>query len=117
MIKQGHGGRIIGASPLVGKKGLPNCCTYSTLKFAIRGLTQSAALNLQPYNITVNTYAPGHIDTPLARSRIEQISEHLRPPMSAKPDVIVALVVYLVKPEAYYVTGQSISVDGGIHFN
>ncbi|KAL4252559.1 short-chain dehydrogenases/reductases (SDR) family protein [Abortiporus biennis] len=102
MIKQGHGGCIIGASSLAGKKELPNCCAYSTSKFAIRGLTQSTALDLQPYNITVNTYTPGHIDTPLG---------------IAKPDVIVALVAYLVKPEAYYVTGQSISVDGGMHFD
>ncbi|KAL4251990.1 short-chain dehydrogenases/reductases (SDR) family protein [Abortiporus biennis] len=110
MIKQGHGGRIIGALSLAGKKALPNCCAYSTSKFAIRGLTQSAALDLQPYNITVNTYAPGHIDTPLVRSGVEKIPAHLRPP-SAKPDVVAALVAYLVKPEAYFVTGQSISID------
>ncbi|KAI0784184.1 acetoin reductase family protein [Abortiporus biennis] len=137
MIKQRHGGHIIGtsyslhhcyvnnknlfsdtgASSLVGKKGLPNCCAYSTSKFAIRGLTQSAALDLQPYNITVNTYASGYIDTPLTHSRIEQIPEHLQPPMSTKPDVIAALVAFLVKPKAYYVTGQSISVNGGTHFD
>ncbi|KAI0790509.1 hypothetical protein C8Q75DRAFT_120367 [Abortiporus biennis] len=116
MIKQGHGGRIIGASSAVGKRGFTNASAYSATKFAIRGLTQSAALDLQRHNITVNAYAPGLIETPLVSGgQVPEILGH--PMLSAKPDVVAALVAYLVKPEAYFITGQSISINGGLYFD
>ncbi|KAI0945034.1 hypothetical protein AcW1_001823 [Taiwanofungus camphoratus] len=65
MIKQGRGGRIIGASSQAGKKGTTNLSAYGATKFAVRGLTQTAALELAPHNITVNAYAPGIIITAL----------------------------------------------------
>ncbi|OJA12711.1 hypothetical protein AZE42_02865 [Rhizopogon vesiculosus] len=65
MVKQGRGGRIIGASSISGKIGTPGCAAYCASKFAIRGLTQSAALELGKYGITVNSYAPGLIMTPM----------------------------------------------------
>lgn len=77
MIKQGRGGRIIGASSMGGKQGLlvsidaltlltlllgqPGLSSYCASKFAIRGLTQSAALEFGQYGITVNAYAPGTV--------------------------------------------------------
>ncbi|KIM92350.1 hypothetical protein PILCRDRAFT_762373 [Piloderma croceum F 1598] len=67
MVSQGRGGRIIGASSVRGKQGGASRCGYSATKFAIRGLTQSAASELGKYRITVNAYAPGPIDTPLCR--------------------------------------------------
>ncbi|KZT19772.1 NAD(P)-binding protein [Neolentinus lepideus HHB14362 ss-1] len=67
MIEQKRGGRIIGASSVAGKKGLLAGSSYSASKFAVRGLTQSAACELGPYDITVNAYAPGTIDTPLGK--------------------------------------------------
>ncbi|KAF8439719.1 hypothetical protein L210DRAFT_3401872 [Boletus edulis BED1] len=62
MITQGRGGRIIGATSVAGKSGLPLASAYSASKFAIRGLTQTAALELGRHSITVNTYAPGAVD-------------------------------------------------------
>ncbi|QRW20932.1 short chain dehydrogenase [Rhizoctonia solani] len=59
MIKQGRGGRIIGASRV------KNCGGYCVSKFGVRALTQTAALEWGQYNITVNAYAPGYIDTPM----------------------------------------------------
>lgn len=86
MIEQGRGGRIIGASSMIGKSGQPLLNAYSASKFAIRGLTQTAgkeppilsscfqlrslidsALELGRHNITVNSYAPGPVDTPLCK--------------------------------------------------
>ncbi|KAK6977050.1 hypothetical protein R3P38DRAFT_3126319 [Favolaschia claudopus] len=64
MISQGRGGRIIGASSVAGKQGIvpgPYCAS----KFAIRGLTQAAAIEFGAHGITVNAYAPGCIETPI----------------------------------------------------
>ncbi|KAG1739897.1 uncharacterized protein EDB91DRAFT_372474 [Suillus paluster] len=136
MIDQGHGGRIIGASSLVGKMAFPNNCAYGASKFAIRGLTQVAALELGKYGITVNAYAPGAIQTPLTEEMIMDESgkidfETLIPdPVSRKwvmsvfenvpikhigqPEDIASIVSYLASKEAHFITGQCISVDGGI---
>ncbi|KAF9820717.1 hypothetical protein IEO21_01160 [Rhodonia placenta] len=66
MIQQGKGGRIVGASSVAGKQAVPMMSAYCATKFAIRGLTQSAALELSKYGITVNCYAPGLIKTTLS---------------------------------------------------
>ncbi|KAG8707231.1 hypothetical protein FRC09_001955, partial [Ceratobasidium sp. 395] len=66
MIKQGRGGRIIGACSLLGITAkVPNHISYTTSKFAVRAITQTAALEWGEHNITVNAYAPGFIDTPM----------------------------------------------------
>ncbi|PBK80253.1 NAD(P)-binding protein [Armillaria gallica] len=67
MIKQGRGGRIISACSVTGMRAQGHVCPYSASKFAVRGLTQSAAEELDPHQITVNAYAPGFIDTPMTR--------------------------------------------------
>ena len=83
MIKQGRGGRIIGASSIAGKMGLPLGAPYCASKWAVRGLTQTAgedhvvlfsnglligaALELGRYDITVNSYAPGVIHTQMSK--------------------------------------------------
>ncbi|KAF9810389.1 hypothetical protein IEO21_06964 [Rhodonia placenta] len=89
MIQQGRGGRILGMLAL---------SAYSATKFAVRGLTQSAELS--KHNITVNAYAPGFIKSP-------------NTPVG-EPEVIASLVSYLIKPEAYFITGQTIMVNGGL---
>ncbi|KAF9254223.1 NAD(P)-binding protein [Marasmius fiardii PR-910] len=60
MISQGRGGRIIGASSAAGKQGRKYSMAYSATKFAVRGMTQSAAWELGQHGITVNAYAPGN---------------------------------------------------------
>ncbi|KAG1823958.1 uncharacterized protein BJ212DRAFT_1327383 [Suillus subaureus] len=67
MVAQGEGGRIIGASSLAGKKGLASLSAYCASKFAVRGLTQSAAIELGRNGITVNAYAPGTIQTSMCK--------------------------------------------------
>jgi NAD(P)-dependent dehydrogenase (short-subunit alcohol dehydrogenase family) len=63
MIAQGKGGRLIGACSISGKTGSDNAAAYASTKFAIRGLTQSAAADYGKHGITVNAYAPGCIET------------------------------------------------------
>ncbi|KAG6819465.1 hypothetical protein H0H93_011598 [Arthromyces matolae] len=67
MIKQGEGGRIIGASSLAGRRGEGHLAAYSSTKFAVRGLTQAAATEWGRHGITVNAYCPGVIQTELSK--------------------------------------------------
>ncbi|KAJ7222138.1 acetoin reductase family protein [Mycena pura] len=105
MIKQGRGGRIIGASSFSGKQGVPTKAAYSASRFAVRGLTQVAAQEFGAHGITVNAYAPGLIDTPMGT-------------LAAQDDWDVAsLVSFLASAESQFITGQTISINGGIFFD
>ncbi|KAL5520528.1 hypothetical protein ACEPAG_9752 [Sanghuangporus baumii] len=115
MIKQGRGGRLIAASSMAGKTGSPGLASYSASKFAVRGLVQSASLELRTYGITVNGYAPGFIAHPSLSLTLEE--DMLKRMESrchiGKPEDIASMVSYLVKPEAYFVNGQTVNVNGG----
>ncbi|TFK31534.1 NAD-binding protein [Crucibulum laeve] len=133
MIKNPEkGGRIIGACSLAGKKSTALCSTYGSSKFAVRCLTQSAAAEWGRFNITVNGYAPGLIDTPMftsMNSRIGQLTGQGEAFMETvkffnsalqrigTPEDIARLVSFLASKEAAFITGQTISVDGGIWFD
>jgi len=122
MIKQGRGGRIIGAASVASKQGLPSLLTYCSSKFAVRGLTQSAALDLGKYGITVNAYAPGAIDTAMLQN-IRDVRGTTGQPVTTPiarlgtPEDIAGLVSYLASKDAGMVTGQSISINGGMLFD
>ncbi|KAG0693297.1 hypothetical protein DFH29DRAFT_403396 [Suillus ampliporus] len=115
MIAQGDGGRIIGASSLAGKKGHSQFTAYSASKFAVRGLTQSAAIELGRNGITVNAYAPGAIQTPMlagwatAAEGSVDIYERWKQTSSVgyvgTTQDVASLVSFLVTPEARFITG------------
>ncbi|KAF7377403.1 hypothetical protein MSAN_00161900 [Mycena sanguinolenta] len=111
MIKQGRGGRIIGASSTAGKQGFATHGSYCASKFAVRGLTQAAALEFGPHGITVNAYAPGVIDTPILGAARDTIVEHYTKTSALKkigvPEDISALVSFLVSKEAQFITGTA----------
>ncbi|KAJ7677885.1 NAD-binding protein [Mycena polygramma] len=126
MIKQGRGGRIIGASSIAGKKGMLMQGVYCASKFAVRGLTQAAAMDFGPHGITVNAYAPGAIDTPMltAASSTGDPADIIKTYIALSPlgkigvpDDIANLVSFLASKESQFITGQSISVNGGIYFD
>ncbi|OJA15481.1 hypothetical protein AZE42_06343, partial [Rhizopogon vesiculosus] len=148
MIAQGDGGRIIGASSLAGKKGkficrCFRCCmvtddmppsghamlsAYCASKFAVRGLTQTAAIEFGHHGITVNAYAPGPIYTSMlaqlqqaAVERSGDLYEEMKRLSSVgylgNTQDVGNLVSFLVTPEARFITGQSITIDGGIFFD
>ncbi|KAE9401209.1 NAD-binding protein, partial [Gymnopus androsaceus JB14] len=120
IIAGGRGGRIIGASSLAGKQGGPFFSAYSASKFAVRGLTQSAALELGEHGITVNAYAPGMapkfrnamyatylINSFRLTARFSQFTKLLPP--NAKPGEpadIASIVSYLASRESHYITGE-----------
>ncbi|EJC97510.1 NAD-binding protein [Fomitiporia mediterranea MF3/22] len=130
MVKQGRSGRLIAASSVMGKQGGPQISAYSASKFAVRGLIQSASIDLRKYGITANAYAPGVIRSAMivnmqlfqakgfleAQATADEVSSASRP--FAEPEIVASLVSYLAKPESYFVNGQSIIVDGGsYHFD
>jgi len=122
LITQGRGGRIIGASSIAGRKAGAYTSAYCASKFAVRGLTQSAALELGEHGITVNAYAPGFMKTALTEAFWDDpntlLSKYGLAPQPAykfgEPEDIASLVSYLASKEAHYITGQTISPNGGI---
>ncbi|KAJ7325569.1 NAD-binding protein [Mycena albidolilacea] len=136
MIKQGRGGRIIGASSPTGTLPGPYCAS----KFAVRGLTQAAALEFGAHGITVNAYAPGCIDTPLPSLSVTAASVDGDPSGMIKkniamsplkkigvPEDVSNLVSFLASKESQFITGYcslagthphlQISVNGGTYFD
>ncbi len=128
----GHGGRIISAASQAGHVGNPGIGLYSATKFAVRGFTQTAARDLARYGITANTYAPGIVRTPLMEDLARKTAESAGKPEAwgweqftkgialerlSEPSEVAGVVSFLAGPDAGYITGQSILVDGGMVFN
>ncbi|KAK0435708.1 uncharacterized protein EV420DRAFT_296253 [Desarmillaria tabescens] len=129
MIKQGRGGSIIGSSATSGLQAwVPNLTSFCANAFAIRGLTQSAALELGPHAITANAFAPGSIKNEQHRTTVEKIHQssqldvpnlvNSRTPLAQKsgtPEDVAGVVSFLASKEARFITGQTISVNGGLY--
>jgi meso-butanediol dehydrogenase/(S,S)-butanediol dehydrogenase/diacetyl reductase len=130
MIGQGGGGRIINASSGAGRQGNADIAAYAASKFGVIGLTQSLAVELAPYGITVNAYCPGHVtSTPMWDAIDEMVTTRsgaapgsakraaeAQPPLgrSGRPEEVAAAVAYLASDEAGFVTGESLLIDGGL---
>ncbi|KAA1467378.1 NAD(P)-binding protein [Dentipellis sp. KUC8613] len=129
MVAQGRGGRLIGAASAASKRPFAGGLSYVMSKFAMRGLTQVAALELGEHNITVNAYAPGYIQTPMLETHeAESVKEQGLAPgelveraVSAlplkrigMPQDVANLVSFLASDKASYITGQTYSIDGGL---
>ncbi|KAF0842555.1 SDR family oxidoreductase [Nocardia caishijiensis] len=107
------GGSIVNVSSVEGMRGSPGLHGYTATKFAVRGLTKSAALELAPHGIRVNSVHPGLISTPMTEGIP---ADFLQIPLAraAEPDEVSALVAYLASDESSYSTGAEFVVDGGL---
>ena len=119
MLRAAQGGCIIHMSSQMGHIGASRRTVYCMSKHAVEGLTKALAVELAPQNIRVNAVAPTFIETELTRSMLED-SDFRRDVLSniplgriGRPSDVVGAVLFLASPEADFVTGSSLKVDGG----
>ena len=113
------GGSIINASSVEGLAGMANCTAYAATKWAIRGMTKCAAMELGGRGIRVNSVHPGMIDTPMTRVHGGDVAMEFgasKVPMRrvGYPDDIAPVYVFLASDESGYMNGAELAVDGGV---
>jgi 3alpha(or 20beta)-hydroxysteroid dehydrogenase len=118
-MRKNGGGSIVNASSIEGLGGMAFCTGYAATKFAIRGMTKSAAMELGPKGIRVNSVHPGMIDTPMTRvhggdAAMEYGASKVPLRRVGHPEDIAPLYVFLASDESGYINGAEISVDGGV---
>ena len=128
----GHGGRIINATSQAGVVGNPGLALYCGSKFAVRGITQTAARDLAQLGINVNAFAPGIVKTPMMYAIAHEVAEangesdewgmqtfakNITQGRLSEPEEVAAGVSFLAGPDSAIMTGQTLLIDGGIQFH
>ena len=109
-------GRIINMASLSGLKGLPGQTNYSAAKAALIGATKALAQEVAARKVTVNAIAPGFIATDMTKELDEAELKKLIPlGRFGKPEEVAALTSFLASDDAAYITGQVISINGGLY--
>ena len=118
MMKQ-RSGRIVSISSIVGLQGNAGQVNYSASKAGVIGITKSVARELAPRGVTVNAIAPGYVETPMTAVLPDKVKEAMLGAIPAgrygQPEDIANAVAFLCSEDASYITGQVLSVDGGMH--
>lgn len=109
-------GRIVNMASLSGLKGLPGQTNYSAAKGGMISATKALAQEVAPRKITVNAVAPGFIRTDMVEGLDEaELKKTIPAKRFGEPEEVAALVAFLVSKEAGYITGQVISINGGLY--
>ncbi|MEA5445271.1 3-oxoacyl-ACP reductase FabG [Gammaproteobacteria bacterium AB-CW1] len=114
-------GRIVNVGSVVGFTGNPGQVNYCAAKAGVVGFSKAMAREVGSRNITVNTVAPGFIETDMTRGLPEAQREAMLNDVAlgrlGQPEDIAGAVRFLVSPDAAYVTGETIHVNGGLHMD
>ncbi len=112
-------GRIVNISSVVAFSGNAGQVNYSAAKAGMQGMTKSMAREFASRNITVNSVAPGYIETDMTKDLSDDIKEKLMTeiPLASlgRPEDVAGAVAYLIGADGAYVTGQTIHVNGGMY--
>ena len=108
-------GRIVNIVSLSGLKGMPGQTNYSAAKAAVIGATKALAQEVAPRKVTVNAIAPGFIMTDMTKDLDEaELKKNIPLGRFGKPEEVASLVSFLTSDEAAYITGEVISITGGV---
>jgi 3alpha(or 20beta)-hydroxysteroid dehydrogenase len=114
-MKDQRGGSIINISSVAGIRGTAICFAYGATKWAVRGMTKSAAQELGPFGIRVNSIHPGIIDTPMLEGHpLDAMTGNVPLQRFAHPDEVARLALWLASDENSYATGAEFVIDGGM---
>jgi 3alpha(or 20beta)-hydroxysteroid dehydrogenase len=117
-MERAGGGAIVNISSVAGLRGSPGAFAYGATKWALRGMTKSAAAELASRKIRVNSVHPGPIDTDMLKVRTpEQNAARVQQiPLKrmGTADEVAQLVLFLLSDESSYITGAEVSIDGGV---
>jgi 3alpha(or 20beta)-hydroxysteroid dehydrogenase len=117
-MKAAGGGSIVNISSAAGMRGYPHMIAYCGSKWAVRGMTQSAARELAPDRIRVNSIHPGLVDTPMLADHTPEALEGFKAAVPlgemATTEDVARLVVYLASDESSNMTGSALVIDGGL---
>jgi 3alpha(or 20beta)-hydroxysteroid dehydrogenase len=113
-MKAAGGGSIVNVSSVAALGGMPGAIAYGATKWAVRGMTRSAAVELGPFGIRVNSVFPGPTRTPMMDGYPEDAFGFLPLPRFGTPEEVAAVITYLASDESSYVTAAEHVVDGGL---
>ncbi|MDB5374510.1 MAG: 3alpha(Or 20beta)-hydroxysteroid dehydrogenase [Belnapia sp.] len=116
-MERAGGGSIVNISSTAGLRGSPGAIAYSATKWALRGMTKAAAIDLAPRGIRVNSVHPGPIDTEMlkVRTAAENQRRLQAVPMGRQGTAaeVAKLVLFLLSEDSAYMTGAELAIDGG----
>jgi len=121
--EQGRGGRIINNSSVHEELPHPNFTAYCASKGGLKMLMRNIAIELAPLGITVNNVAPGAVETPINRElmnqpeKLDSLLQNIPAGRLGRPRDVAGVVAFLASPDADYITGTTLVVDGGLLWN